>query len=163
MINILIAIAILLIYTIVLCIANKQIPSSLSATVFYLPPKGAWIWTLVIAAVVFLIAPTYISIMGESWQWLAFLSCAGLLFVAGAPLVKDKSDMAYKVHMAGAILCAVSSQVSVAVVEPKLLLLWVFWVFTWAWITKDNGGWRTKTFWAEMVCFTTTFVMVLIS
>lgn len=162
MIQVLIAAAILVIYVTIMSIANKQLPTSLSASVFNLPPAGAWIWTLVIAAIVFLIAPGYFDTLGAQYQWLGFLACTGLLFVAGAPLVKDKSDIAYKVHMAGAILCAVASQAAILCVEPNILFIWAFWIFTWIFFTIDRQGWRTKIFWAEMICFADTFVFILL-
>lgn len=161
--NIIIAFLILSAYTIAVCCANKEIPSSLSASVFYMPKWGKLIWVVVIAAVVFLVAPAMIDCAGEKWQFLAFLACAGLIFVAGAPLIKDKTDIAYKVHCGGAILCAVSAQVLVAIIQPLLLITWAFWLFTWTFFRIDRGGWRTQVFWAEMVCFTTTFAMVLLS
>ena len=52
-----IAVAVLTLYTAIMCITNKQIPPSLSASVFYLPRAGAIIWLAVIAIIVFTIAP----------------------------------------------------------------------------------------------------------
>ena len=159
--NIIIAIVILTAYIVTVCIANKEIPSSLSASVFFLPKQGVWIWSVVIAAVVFLIAPTYIGKTPDSVRALAFLACAGLLFVGAAPLVRDKSDLAYKVHIGGAIMCAVCSQVFLAVTEVWLLLSWVPWIIAFVWITSSTR-WRTSVFWAEMTCFADTFIFLFI-
>lgn len=108
--NILIAITILLVYTIALCIKGGGIPASLSASVFSLPQSKRWIWTVLLALVCFLCVPTYIEKTGENTQFLAFTAIAALAFVGGAPLVKDKSDIAYKVHCVAAVVCALCSQ-----------------------------------------------------
>ena len=158
----LIAIALLAAYIVTLCVVNKEIPSSLSASVFYLPKTGQWLWTAVIVAVVFLVAPTLISKTSESTQFLAFIACAGLLFVGGAPLVKDKSDMAYHVHMGGAIACAVASQILLAFNAPWLLLLWAFWIGDAIYTRAHHNQWRTAVFWAEMTCFCDIFIFCII-
>ena len=151
-----IAAVLLIAYTVALC-ANNGIPRSLSASVFFLQKKGAWLWTAVIAAVVFALAPVLIG-TAQRAQFLAFLACAGLLFVAGCPLVKDKSDMAYRVHLVSAIVCALSAMLLVACNRPLLLLLWLPWVGVFVWKTKGVSTWPTQTFWAEMMCLLITFI-----
>ncbi len=151
-----IAAVLLIAYTVILC-AQNGIPRSLSASVFFLPRKGAWLWTAVIAAVVFALAPVLIGTAHRA-QFLAFFACAGLLFVAGCPLVKDKSDMAYRVHLVSAVVCALSAMGLVAFNRPKLILLWLPWVGVFIWKTRDNHDWPTQTFWAEMMCFAITFI-----
>ena len=157
-----ISLVLLIAYTATLCVVNKQIPSSLSSTVFFLPPTGAWLWTVVIAAVVFTLAPVLIE-NAQHCQFLAFLACAGLLFVAGCPLVPDKGDMAYRVHCASAIVCAVSAMALVAVNQVLLLLLWLPWFAVFLWKTRGRKSWETNTFWAEMECFLITYVYAYIS
>lgn len=161
MTNIIIAITILATYTLCLCVANKQIPSSLSASVFWLPPSGSWLWTVAIGAVAYLTMPALILKTPESYQFLGFISCAALAVVAVCPLIRDKGDMSYKVHTGAAIVCAVCSQIIVAISCWWLLLLWIPWIIAFVWITKDHA-WRTQTFWAEMTCFTISFIYVLI-
>lgn len=96
--NIVLAIIILLGYTIALCIKGGGVPSSLSASVFDLPKGKRWIWTVVLFAVCFLCVPTYVEVTSENTQFLAFIAIAALAFVGAAPLVADKTDLAYKVH-----------------------------------------------------------------
>lgn len=159
MINITIAITLLAAYTITLCVINRQIPKSLSASVFFLPKTEQWLWTAVIVAVTLLTAPTIIEKSSTNTQFLAFIACASLLFVGGAPLIKDKRDMAYKVHMAGAATCAISSQILLIFNQPWLILCWVFWIGDYI---VNRKQWGTKVFWAEMVCFTNTFSFCLV-
>ena len=144
-------------YTAELCLANRQIPPSLSASVFFLPPSGAWIWTLTMAIMVFCLAPVLIATASESLQWCAFLACAGLLFVGGAPLVKNKTDMAYRVHCSAAVVCAVFAMILVIATRWWLAFGWLPWLYWFIWQTRDRR-WRTQTFWAEMTCFGLTFL-----
>ena len=151
-----IAVAVLTIYTAALCLAERQIPPSLSASVFYLPRAGAILWLAVIATVVFCLAPVLLAVSRPATQFLAFISCAGLLFVGGCPLVKDKTDITYKIHIAGAVTCAVCANLLIMTNHWWMLLLWIPWLFWFIWVTKDRR-WTTQTFWAEMTCFYSTF------
>lgn len=159
---IVIAMTLLFGYTLTVCVVNRGIPSSLSATVYALPPMGAWLWTLIIGSVSGMTLPVILEITPDTFKFLAFLSIVGLLFVAICPLVPDKGDMTYKIHCGGAILCAVSSQVLLTFCSPWLLLAWVPWLVVFIWITSSKE-WKSQTFWAEMVCFTNTFLYCLIN
>lgn len=159
--NILIAILILLIYTLIMIKIEGSIPPSLSASVFNLPTNKRWIWTVVLTAVCFLCVPTYIEKTSENTQFLAFLAIAGLAFVGAAPLVKFSDDkMQFRVHEIGAIICAACSQIHLVFNNYWLLLLWIpciIYGFIEGWKT-----WKTMIFWAEMVCFGSTFAFCLI-
>ena len=159
--NILIAILILLIYTITLIKIGGQVPPSLSASVFNIPTNKRWIWTVVIIAVCFLAVPTYIEKTGINTQFLAFLAIAGLGFVGAAPLVKFTNNvLQFRVHEIGAIVCATCSQLVLIFNCPILLLCWIPFII--AAITTGWKDWRTRIFWGEAVCFTSTFLYCLI-
>lgn len=160
-ITIIIAITILVIYTVTLCVLKKRIPNSLSQSVFMLPPSASWLWTLVIGFVAIAIMPKMLDVAGDNWKFLAFLSCIGLILVALCPLSPKKNSIQYQTHMIGAWMCAVSSQILITVNNTWLLLMWVPWLAAFVWITKDNE-WRTKVFWAEWTCFPITFTFCLI-
>ena len=167
--NIVLAIIILLGYTIALCIKGGGVPSSLSASVFDLPKGTRWIWTVVLHAVCILVlfpfglpyGVSFLDKVSENTQFLAFIAIAALAFVGAAPLVADKTDLAYKVHCVAAVVCAVCSQLVLVFNQPWLLLCWVPWIIVFVWVTKDKP-WRTMVFWAEMVCFGSTFAFCLI-
>ncbi len=158
---IIVAITLLFAYTLTVCVVNRGVPSSLSATVYTLPPMGAWLWTLIIGAVAGLTMPVIIERTEDTWQFLAFLSCAGLLAVAICPLIPDKGDMTYRIHVGGAILSAVASQVLVAIECPWLLLGWVLWLAAFIWFSKEHV-WKQQIFWAEMTCFAITFSLCFV-
>ena len=162
--NILFAIIILLVYTLILCKKIGGVPPSLSASVFALPYSRRWIWTAMLYAVCFLVLMpwpwSYLDKVSENTQFLAFIAIAALAFVGAAPLVKDKSDIAYKVHCTAAIVCAVCSQLVLVFNQPLFLLCWLPWVgcFIDLAVSKQLATWETKTFWAEMVCFSSTLL-----
>ena len=167
--NIVLAISVLLGYTIAMCIKGGGVPSSLSASVFDLPQSKRWIWTVVLYAVCILVlfpfgfsqGVSFLDKVSENTQFLAFIAIAALAFVGAAPLVADKTDLAYKVHCVAAVVCAVCSQMVLVFNQPWLLLCWVPWVLMFVWITKDKP-WKNVTFWAEMVCFGSTFAFCLL-
>ena len=163
---IIIAAFVLAIYVAVVIATNKQIPNSLSESVYYLPTKGQWLWTAVIAIIALCAIPPFVSKTIHAIQWLAFLACAALAFVAVCPLMgkpgnPDDGNGSYGVHMGAAIACGVLSQICVTVTNPWFLLAWVPWLVAFVWITKD-GKWHTAMFWAEMTCFATVFIFGLL-
>ena len=165
--NIVLAIIILFVYTILLVKIGGATPPSLSSSVFTIPTNKRWIWTVVLFLVCFLCVPTYIEKTSENTQFLAFLAIAGLAFVGAAPLVKVSDDkMQFRVHEVGAIVCATCSQIHLVFNNPWLLLAWIIYLGLFVWYTKDTGcnfnTWRTKIFWAEMICFINTFTYCLI-
>lgn len=162
MISICCAIIILLAYIVCLCYRGGGVPSSLSATVFDLPVGWKWLWTIVIYAVCFLCVPHYVEVTGENTQFLAFIAIAALAFVGAAPLVKEKADLSYKVHCGAAVVCAVCSQLVLVFNEPLLLMCWFPFVVIFVYMLAARITWSTKVFWAEMVCFGTTFLYCLV-
>jgi len=160
MTNIIIAITLIATYTLVLCAIGRKVPKSLSQSVFMIPPHASWLWTVVIGTVAVLILPTMMDVAGDNWKFLPFLSIVGLLFVALCPLSPNKSGQRYVVHMIGAWICAVCSQLMVAVTDWHHLLLWVPWIVVYV-LRRMWFGWDTKVFWAEMTCFATIFILLL--
>ena len=141
-----------------------SISPSLSASVFNIPTNKRWIWTVVLFAVCFLCVPTYIEKTDINTQFLSFLSIGGLAFIGAAPLVKISDDeMQFRVHKGGAIICAACSQLVLAFNCPWLLLLWILYIIAFIKLNDFRAkGWNTKIFWAEMVCFSNTFIFCLI-
>lgn len=159
--NIIVAIIILLIYTLVMIKIGGYIPPSLSASVFNIPINKRWIWTIVIFAVCILVIPTYIEKTDINTQFLSFLSIGGLGFVGAAPLVKLKDDIfQFKVHEIGAIICAICSQLVLIFNYPILLYSWIIFIIPTIIIGWKN--WRTKIFWGEIICFSNTFLYCLL-
>ena len=83
-------------------VAKFGIPQSISDT-FYLLGKKGWMFQVALAATAFCVVPSLINASSENTQFLAFLACAGLAFVAFAPLFK--MDLEGKVHFVSAYIC----------------------------------------------------------
>ena len=168
--NIIIAIIILLGYTIALCIKGGGVPSSLSASVFDLPKGQRWIWTVMLYVVCFCVlvpfgwhGVPFLDKVSENTQFLAFIAIAALAFVGASPLVADKMELAYKVHCVAAVVCAVCSQLVLVFNQPWLLLCWIPFIHALVfYFFEEANEWRTRTFWGEMVCFGSTFIFCLI-
>lgn len=83
---------------------TRGIPVSLSATYYTLGGRG-WMFQTVMAAVGFTLLPVWLSASAVGCEWMAFLSCAGLLFCAAAPCFRLKLEGA--VHYSSAVVCCV--------------------------------------------------------
>lgn len=83
-------------------VAKFGIPKSISDT-YYLLGKQGWLFQLALAATAFCVVPSLIDASSENTKFLAFLACAGLLFVSAAPLFKMKLEG--KVHYTSACIC----------------------------------------------------------
>lgn len=135
-----ILISIITIYLLFSIIKYKQIPESISDT-FYLGNK--WWFTITMFILGFLVCATLIPITTEAFQFMAFLTGAGLLFVGAAPHFKD--DFEAQVHFSGATIFGLVSQFWASIYcSPWLLLTWVILVPLWN--TKQ------RTFWVELIC-----------
>lgn len=83
-------------------VAKFGIPKSISDT-YYLLGKQGWMFQLALAATAFCVVPSLIDASTENTKFLAFLACAGLAFVAAAPLFK--TELEGKVHFTSAYIC----------------------------------------------------------
>lgn len=99
-------------------VAKFGIPKSISDT-FYLLGKKGWMFQVTLFLVAFSVMPTLIDKSSEDTQFLAFLSCAGLIFVGAAPFFKRTFDR--KIHFISAAICCFG------------LVLWQ--IFNASWVT----------------------------
>ena len=154
--NILLAFIILLVYTLYVIRLGGTIPPSLSESIFTLPRKRYWTWTATMFAVCILCMPSVIENTSTNTQFLAFIAVAAIGFVGAAPLCKYKDDkLQFNVHEKSAIIAGVLSQIVVFLNRPMLLALWFIYGAFFKKMTK------TKLFWAEVVCFISTFLYCL--
>lgn len=82
-----------------------RLPESISQSYYEFEKRGSGLkilFSLCLIATIGLLMPVWISLSSENFQFLAFLSCASILFVAFSPNFLD--DLAYEVHLGGAIL-----------------------------------------------------------
>lgn len=141
MILTLLSMVILISYVIAVC-KRWGVPASISQSWFDI--KRKWIFSVVVAVCLGLMFNPLMMVLPDIWQWIGFLMVAGGLLVAFAPNLSD--DMEEKVHMTGAIIMGVASQVIVVVQCPLLLMVWLLWGHYWY-----LSGYKKGVFWAEMI------------
>lgn len=83
-----------------------MIPESISA-IYYLLGKKGWIFQIVMVLVAVMLFFPWVEKSDDSLQFLPFLSCGSLLFVAAAPAFRLRLDGI--VHYSSAIVCGVSA------------------------------------------------------
>nr|DAN21448.1 MAG TPA_asm: hypothetical protein [Bacteriophage sp.] len=87
----------------------KVIPWSVSDTYYQLEKRGRkkWLFQLAMIAPAMLLLPAWLECSSANIQFLAFLSCGGLVFVGAAPCFKLKPEG--RIHYAATVICGVSS------------------------------------------------------
>ncbi len=149
-----IAITVIALYVGAMIYTGRQIPESISQTVFVLPRKGQWLFTVVMWVVGFLLMPFLMEKVSEQTQFIAFLMVSGILFVGASPLVlKEKNT----IHYVFAAVAGIASQLLVALNQPLLLLLWFLYI-GYTLLAKDGSK---NLFWVEVSCMLTVFAFCL--
>ena len=151
---VIIAVIIIVLYIGAMIYAGRQIPESISQTVYVMPRTGQLIFAIVMMAVGFLLMPVLMEVSSEWTQVFAFLMCFGILGVGAAPLVvKEKNTF----HYVCAAMCGISSQVLVALNQPLCLLLWFLYI-GYTLFAKDVSR---NFFLAEIACMLIVFIYCL--
>lgn len=151
---VIIALIVMVSYTVAMSMVTKGIPESISSTVYLLGRKFAWVFTIVMWSVVFLIVPKLMEISSDGTRFLAFFSVAGILGIGASPLVaREKNTF----HYVCAAVSGIASQLLVALNHPLLLLLW-FPYIGYTLLAKDGGR---NFFWVEVSCMLTVFAYCL--
>ena len=151
---VLIALAVIVLYTGAMIYRSREIPASISSTVFLLPRKGQWVFTIVMWMVGFMLMPVLMEKVSEQTQFIAFLMIGGVCFVGAAPLVPKAKNT---VHYVGAVDAGIASQLLVALSQPLLLLTWFLYV-GYTLIAKDASR---NLFLAEVLCMLNVFAYCL--
>lgn len=137
--------------------AIKDIPWSISDTYYQLEKRGRKKWPFQLAMIVpaMLLLPVWLECSNENLQFLAFLSCGGLMFVGAAPCFKLELDG--KVHYAATAICGTSA------------VLWTCFSGMWyipliAILIAAGLGikYRKWMFWIECAAFTATYLAVIL-
>ncbi|WP_262349885.1 glycosyl transferase [Parabacteroides johnsonii] len=153
-------------YTAAVCIKQKGVPYSISATYYKLEHKYWFMATMWLTAG--LLMPAVLEVSKPGTEWLAFLACAGMFFIGAAPNFKDIVEGG--IHKMGAILCLVGSQAWVADNCPWCLLVWIAYVgYTVAMMVRNENDsiisdfLHTKPmFWIEVAALTSTYLSIFI-
>ena len=113
----------LILLYVIYIIINYGIPKSISATYYLI--KHNWIFSLVLISSIVLSFNQFMEITPESFKFLPFIFCSGIVFVAAAPNFKT-NKIIDTVHDYAAIISFIISQIWVAIIDPIPLLMWIF-------------------------------------
>lgn len=108
MVLLIISTALAAFYIVFACVRSGDFPVSLSATYYNLKNDG-WIFEVVMAAVAVTLMPTWIDVSSFHTEWMAFIACSGLMFVAAAP--SFRIPLVGMVHYSSAIVCCLLSEI----------------------------------------------------
>ena len=157
------AIFIFLIYNIVI-LALFGVPKSLSNTYYLFKERNSnlkFLFPSMMIILAFLLSPVWLEISKNSdFQFTAFLSVLGVLFVGGAPAFK-KSSMENAIHTFAAYFCAASAIAWICLVTSYwyIILIVFIIILILALITKT---WKSSyVYWIEIVAFISTFASII--
>ncbi len=152
-------------YTTAVCVKCKGVPYSISETFYRLEHKLWFGATMFLTAG--LLMPAILEVTPESYQFTAFLACGGMFLIGVAPNFREGIER--PIHVAGAILCLVFSQVWVALTCPWFLMVWIVYViYTVVMMARHvtdralSDFLRTKPmFWVEVTALVVTYMVLL--
>lgn len=149
----LILLTIYIMYAVSVC----GVPWSLSDTYYQLKKRNrpAWLFQMAMIIPAMLLMPVWIDRSTDDLQFLAFLSCGGLMFVGAAPLFKEEFQS--KVHYTGTAIAGLSTILWVCMSDMWYLPAIAFPVA--GVIMLKNQRWL---FWAEMAAFVCAYVGIAI-
>lgn len=159
------------VYTAAVCFKQNGVPYSISATFYKLKCPYWFMTTMWLTAG--LLMPAILEVSRPNTEWIAFLACAGMFMVGSAPNFKEKSEG--RIHIAGAVISVIGSQVWVGLNLWPILFVWLLYIgYTALCISKQKAGvflykfYRSKPmFWIEicslLAVYMTTTLKILYS
>ena len=121
----------------------------------YYVSKHPWTFTIAMWTVAFTMLPPMLSATTETFQFTAFLSCAGIAFVGAAAAYRQ--SMTNTVHIAGAVTAALFAIVWAYTICPPIPTIAIL---TAAYILLAVR--RHKIYWAEITAFAMTYLTYFI-
>ena len=122
----------------------------------YYVSKHPWTFTLAMWTVAFTMLPPMLSATTETFQFTAFLSCAGIAFVGAAAAYKR--TLTNTVHIAGAITAALFAIIWAYTICPPIPTIAIL---TAVYILLAVR--RHKIYWAEITAFAMTYLTFFVS
>lgn len=151
------------IYTVVMVI-KEGVPYSVSDT-YYSLEQHKWAFSVAVILSALLLMPAAFQASTENSEFLVFLFTAGQCLVGTAPHFKGWQ---HKLHIAGAVLLLICSQIWVGINHPIVLITWIpYLIFTLIAVFRSKRGFvpyllDTKPlFWIEVVSFINIYLIVL--
>lgn len=152
MIGLSIIAALLFVVMLIVVIGKYGVPEMVSS-IYYLLGKSGWMFQVYIIMFAALMMVCLLD-SGLGVQCLAFLSCAGLMFVGAAPRFLNKNER--KIHKTAAITSAMASVAWCLTVDWRMVLAFLAWYGVY-WVGRDNDSkpWFTAEVMAVMLVLLT--------
>lgn len=147
------AVMLIIAYLSFVIVRRKEIPPSVSQTVFDLPKR--WIWSAFLGLEAWLIAPGFIEKTSDNFQFLAFFTVVALGVLGVYPLFKGEKNT---IHNVAGVAACVFSQAVIAIERPSLLLSWLFFGL----LMGLKEGREKWCFFAEVICFVSVYMYCFI-
>lgn len=139
-------------------IAKEGIPSSVSATYYSLKNRYWFGVTMVSSSM--LLLPAMLEMTEDAYRFMAFLLCIGVIACGVAPNFRDGIEE--KIHMTGAMMALIFSQLWVGFTNPWFLLIWVSLVIYLLWYKlRYDVTSPSLVFWAEVCGFIEVYSTIL--
>lgn len=150
-------IAALLFVALLYIVINKYGVPDMVSSIYYLMGKKGWVFQLVMMLFGAMMMVCLLD-SGLGVPCLAFLACAGLMFVGAAPRFLDESER--KVHKTGAIISAVASIGWCLTVNWRIVVALLGWYAVyWACRSEDYHPWlmaEVTAIWMVLLTFWST-------
>lgn len=150
-----------LLFVALLCIViNKYGVPDMVSSIYYLMGKKGWVFQTVMILFGMLMMVCLLD-CGKGVQCLAFLACAGLMFVGAAPRFLEQDERA--VHKGAAIVSAVASVGWCFTVDWRMVLAFLAWYGVY-WVGRDDDSkpWFTAEVTAILMVLLTYWRNVLV-
>lgn len=130
-------------------------PTSLSKTYYQLEAfdknKG-WLFQVTLFSIAILLLPAWLEVLdGSDYQFLAFLSCVGLIFVAAAP--KFLNSFESKVHYVSTAIAALCALLYVIFINSDYQLMLAFTFITLVVYIIVDYKKKNIFYWLELIAF----------
>lgn len=132
----------IILYLFLVILESREVPESLSAT-YYLMKDNGWMFQALMVFCGIGLLPSWMDVSSDDWQFLVFLSCAGIVFTGVAPAFRLKLEGA--VHYSAAVVCCVSAVLWMLLEGMYPVLLW--WGVIGLMLYLQFGRW---CWWLEM-------------
>nr|DAL38006.1 MAG TPA_asm: hypothetical protein [Caudoviricetes sp.] len=147
----------LLFLTMLFVVINKYGVPDMVSSIYYMMGKHGWVFQLVMILFGMLMMVCLLD-CGKGVQCLAFLSCAGLMFVGAAPRFLEQDERA--VHKSAAIVSAAASVGWCLTVNWRIVVALLGWyVVYWACRSEDDHPWlmaEVTAIWMVLLTFWST-------
>ena len=122
----------------------------------YYVSKHPWTFTLAMWLVAFTMLPPMLSATTETFQFTAFLSCAGIAFVGAAAAYRQ--SLSNTVHTIGAVIAALFAVIWAYTICPPLPTIAIL-----AAVNILLSKVSNKIYWIEIIAFIVTYLTYFVS